>query len=248
MSTNADQSAQPGEPVGAATVPRPRGAGIPVEEFLRQAPTAAQPDNVSTPVSGLLPGPRPMRAGPLSRYLLVVVVVGLAAAVVWAVRGKDEVAVLVPAADLPAYHLIQESDVALDTVDAKEADGFAVLPLAGRFTTKPLKRGAPIRGEEVTTDVVARLGADVAVVGLRADQGDVLGGALAADTFIHVVLVERGTKTGEFDAVTLAVTPANADRTSWSLVVAMKAADASRLEAPLATSELSVIHSVTPGP
>ncbi len=180
---------------------------------------------------------RRARAGPLSRYLLVLAVLAVAAAIFVTNRRPDQVAVLVATRDVPAYQTIAAGDVTLGLRAA--AQGYASLPVAGRLSLRGLTKGQPLRQADIAPDVAAALGPKLVVQGFPVAPATVLDGALSPGERIQVVLVRGGRKLAQLDAVVLSVSGADPAPTR-TLVVAIRRADAKADATAIAVGTASV--------
>ncbi|MDQ7904400.1 SAF domain-containing protein [Phytohabitans sp. ZYX-F-186] len=241
-----DADAASGRPLGEGPVPAPVGGRIVDLDSLPEAPAVEHaavprqrtPDAGTRPVA---PGRPSRRAGPLSRYLLVLAVVGVGAAIYLTARQPDTVAVFVATRDLPAYHVITADDVTLGTRDAGEAEKYADLPVEGRLSLKPIARDQPLRRGDVAPDVAQVLGDDLTVHGFEVSPATVLGGALQPGHRIQLLLVRDRRVLARLDAVVLSVTGGDPAPTR-TLVVALRARDAKANEVAVGTGTAVVLR------
>jgi hypothetical protein len=107
------------------------------------------------------PLPTARGAGPLSRYLLVLALIVVAAAIYLTADSPKQVPVYVAARDIPAYHHITAEDVTLSTRNADETAKYATSPIDGRLSLKPLAKDKPISAADIAPDVAKILGEDL---------------------------------------------------------------------------------------
>jgi hypothetical protein len=208
-----------------------------------QAPTTSEPARAGRPF-------RPSgRAGPLSRYLLVVAVIGVAISIYFTTRQPDRIPVLVAVRDVPAYHTITAGDFTLSTRDAGTGEKYADLPVEGRLSLKPIAKDQPLQKGDVAPDVAQILGPDLTVHGFAVLPAAVLGDTLRAGDRIRLLLVRDGTLLARLDAVVLSVSRSETDP-SRTLVVALRTRDAKANELAISTGTASVFKdpAVAPAP
>jgi hypothetical protein len=177
--------------------------------------------------------PRRLRAGPLSRYLLVVAVLAVAGAIFTATREPDQVPVLVATRDIPAYHVISPADVALGTRPAAPKERYAALPVEGRLTLTAIAKNQPLRQAQVAPDVASVLTGALTVHGFAVSRATALNGALRPGDRIQLLMVRDGQRLAlvrkdgkdldRLEAVVLSLTD---EREMVTLVVALRADDA----------------------
>jgi hypothetical protein len=178
------------------------------------------------------------RAGPLSRFLLVVALLVATGVVYLTAVRPDQVPVLVATRDLPAFHTITGEDVTLSTRDADDVK-YAPLPVAGRLSLKPISKDTPLRQDDVSPDVASILGDDLSVHGFSVTAAAVLGDSLRPGDRIRLTLVREERLLARLDAVVLTVAGGDPN-SSRTLVVAMKASDAKTHEVAISTGLVSV--------
>lgn len=184
-------------------------------------------------------------AGPLSRYMLVVALLAVATAVAYVgtrERGSVSVAVLVPKADMAAFHALTMADVTVETRQAGHGERFATVPVDGRLTMRAVRKGQPLVLDDVSPDVTAALGQKPVVTGIKVSHAGAFAGDLRAGQRIDLVLVRDNQKVAELGAIVLTAKPAGADSQDWTLVVGMREADSTAHQVDLATSEISVFR------
>jgi hypothetical protein len=224
----ADSAAQ-GGPIGARPVTA-TGTGPIVDLTPTPAPSVVPVERPPRP---------PGRAGPLSRYLLVLAVIAVAVSIYFTTHQPDRVAVLVTVHDLPAYHTITAADFTLGTRNAGNGEKYAALPIEGRLSLKPIAKGQPLRESDVAPDVAQMLGADLTVHGFAVPPAAVLGDTLRAGDRIRLVLVRGGRLLARLDAVVLSVSPSDPAPTR-TLVVALRTKDAQANDVAISTGTASV--------
>ncbi|WP_250031156.1 SAF domain-containing protein [Paractinoplanes maris] len=151
----------------------------------------------------------------------------------------DDVPVLVARRDIPAYHVITPEDVALATREADEAKKYAALPVEGRLSLVAIGKDQPLMQTDVAPDVAGILGDDLSIHGFDVPPAAVLGGGLRTGDSIRLILREDQ-RFARLDAVVLAVAGAQ-DGPIRTLVVAIRAKDASANERAIAVGKASVL-------
>jgi Flp pilus assembly protein CpaB len=141
-----------------------------------------------------VPPPKPPRDRAPWILLALVVIVGYGG---WrylnAVQEPPEqVDVAVPVTSLPAYHVIQRTDVAAikleaDSVPAGAFD--AATKLVGLYTLVPVEAYKPLTAEQVHTVPNPTLLGDTVTFGIAASADMVLGGNLKAGDVVDILLV-----------------------------------------------------------
>jgi hypothetical protein len=254
--TQSDQprvpTTEPGPAADAGTAvddqDRPARVGIPVpasadpDELTLLDDERPAPESVDRPID-----PRRLRAGPLSRFLLVLAVLAVAGAIVVTMREPPEVPVFVATRGIPAYHVITSDDVKLGTRSAESKADYAGLPAERRIALTAIAEGQPLRQSQVAPDIAAVFPGELTVHGFSVPSATALDGALRAGDRIQLLLVrdgerlplvgEDGTAIDRLDAIVLSVTKAGQAAT---LVVVLPADQAKDNEVAIGTGTIVV--------
>lgn len=223
--------------IGASPVAPPsRTAGSPPPVPLPSSSYTGEPEEAR-----LLVGKPARRWSPLSRVVIVAIVLSFVVAALWAFYNYREVPVLIARSDLPAYRAITSADVTLGTLRVRDASEYAGLPIDGRLTLTSVKGGSPLRVADLSPDVTTALPGGFVVVGLDVSRAGVLGGALSAGDPVQLLLAQQGVRIGELKAVVLSVSRDNTQAPNYSLVVAVSASDAQSFGPTLASGDGVVV-------
>jgi hypothetical protein len=112
--------------------------------------------------------------------------------------------VLIATRNLSAYQALTDSDVSIGFRPAGGQNYYASLPIDGKLTLRPIRKGQPITGEEISPDVVQFLGSNVTVAGLNISRAAALGGTLSSGDRIQILL-GGSQQNVKFDAVILSI-------------------------------------------
>jgi SAF domain len=191
--------------------------------------------------------PRRLRAGPLSRFLLVIAVLAVAGAIFATTRNPEQVPVLIATRDIPAYHVITSDDVKLGTRAAAPKSGYAALPVEGRLTLAAITKDQPLRQSQIAPDIASVFPGALSVYGFAVPRATVLDGALRAGDRIQLLLVRDGRRLplvgkdgailDRLEAIVLSVIRSGETAT---LVVAFRADEAKTNEIAIGTGTVVV--------
>ena len=246
---NAAPTAGKGKPVGVVRMPdtagpmRPFNLRVDPEERLSSKP----PQQGQGDVRNRDRRDRAARlgAGPLSRYLLVLALLAVAAAVAYVGTRRDDnisVAVLVPKVDMPAFHALTMADLTVETRKTRRGERFATVPVDGRLTMRAVRKGQPLVPDDVSPDIAAALGRKPIVTGVKVSHAGAFAGGLQAGQRIDLVLVRGRQRIAELNAIVLATKPVGESSEDWTLIVGIREADAKAHKVDLATTEVSVFR------
>lgn len=232
-----------------ADTPLPFGSAEPPAESMRSTDGdtkdgGAQPlEEIPAPPADRPKRPPGLRPGIYSRWVLILVVAGFGAAIVWGQRSNgQQTPVLIAKADLPAYHAITPDDVMLGLLRTGDKDRYAATPIDGRVTLQEIKKDAPITRGAIGPDPAKVLKSRVIVVGMNVTRAALLGGAVRSGEVVRLVATRRNGRSLNFDAVVLSYANGSTGAKDWALVVAVKASDARRVASLPATADIVILR------
>ena len=246
-----------GRPQGGREVRQPAGKRIKISEL--DAEQSRRADSSSSTlvdpnirevqeISGRTPSV--LERGLFSRLVLFLVLVSAAVTIAWAwIHAQErtpEMPVLIAAKNLPAYHALTDSDVTLGLAPARGKTDYATFPVAGALTLRPIKKGQPVAGEDISSNVVQLLGNNVVVVGLSIPPSAALGGTLSGGDEIQFLLGGHLRARKNIDAVILSVIGPGAKSNHDTVVVALQKRVARRYGRLLAAGDFVMIASPRP--
>jgi hypothetical protein len=138
-----------------------------------------------------------LRRSPIAGLFLVVAALGAVGAVLWSARERDHVGVLVARIDIPQFHLMTARDIRVGTRDDADPARFASYPVEGRLTTRPLKRGAAIREEDLGPRPSKAMRQDLVLTGVQVTRAATLNGALRSGDRVELLAAAHGRATLE---------------------------------------------------